>query len=213
MIAPIFKLDSREAWRPCAVETLVQVGATVNGQPLDLDTLPVAGGKIDMPKDMTQPDVPVVGYWRAVDGGRLRWCQFWTFWLYNPKVYAGFGAHEGDWEMVQLGCSDLEGDRPILMTFSQHSGGAKREYWSVELHDGRPVVYVARDSHALYPTPMRDVTDQADGAGEQLDVYWHEFGAWSDWPGRWGNSDNSPSALSGRRAWQAPHAYHSQARG
>jgi hypothetical protein len=214
MIAPLFKLDSREQWHPCAVETIAQVGATVNGQPIDLDNLPVAGGKIDMPKGMTQPDVPAVGYRRIVAGGGLWWHQYWTWWLYNPKVYAGFGEHEGDWEMVQIACIGEDSDRPILMTFSQHGGGAKREFWSVELDDHlQPVVYVARDSHAMYPTPTRDVTDQADGAGEQLDPYWHDFGSWAEWPGRWGNSDNSPGGLSGRRAWTAPHAYHSQARG
>lgn len=42
-------------------------------------------------------------YGRAVeDGGRV-WLQYW-FWLYyNPKHLFGFGKHEGDWEMVQIG--------------------------------------------------------------------------------------------------------------
>ena len=215
MITPLLILDSRERWTPCAVETILEVGATFgDGTPIADLELPVHRERIDFPADMVQPDVPVVGYHRVEDAGSLWWHQFWLFYLYNPKVYAGFGAHEGDWEMVQLGCRDAEGNVPILMTFSQHAAGERREYWRCELRDDRPVVYVARDSHANYPTGQRDVTDQADGRGTALtDIEWRDFGAWADWPGRWGNSENSPGPLSVRRAWIAPHAYHSQARG
>jgi hypothetical protein len=151
---------------------------------------------------------------RAVKGGGLVWHQFWTWWLYNPKTYAGRGAHEGDWELVQLGCADDAGDRPVLVTCSQHSGGEKREFWRVSLHEKRPKVFVARDSHANYFAPERDVTDVADGRGPVLgDIEWREFGPWASWPGRWGHSSNSPGPLSSRRAWVAPHAWHGQARG
>jgi len=214
MITPALVLDSRERWRPCAVETLAQVGATVNGQPVDLASLPVAGGKIDMPRDMVQPEVPLVGYHRVKDAGSLWWHQFWFWYLFNPKKYAGFGEHEGDWEMIQLGCRDPEGNVPILVTFSQHGGGERREFWRCELLHGHPKVYVARDSHANYFGQHQDVTDQADGHGETFTaIEWREFGGWADWAGKWGNSENSPGGLSARRAWQAPHAYHSQARG
>jgi hypothetical protein len=217
MIEPLLVLDSRELWLPCAVDTLLECGATVG--PLSLKSLgqlagAAAGDTIDMPK-MVQPDVPPVGYHRVKDGGSLWWHQFWTWWLYNPKRYAGFGEHEGDWEMVQLGCRDPEGNVPILMTFSQHGGGEKREFWRTELGPGgRPFVYVARDSHAGYPGQHRDVTDIADGKGKMLvEMEWREFGDWASYPGRWGNSENSPGPLTTRRAWVAPHAYHAQARG
>jgi hypothetical protein len=217
MLTPLLVLDSREKWRPVPVETLVTVGATIAGKPIgipDLKQLPAAGGRIDLPARMTQPVAPVVGYHRTVKGGGLIWHQFWTWWLYNPKKYAGAGAHEGDWELVQLGCVDGAGDRPILMTCSQHSGGEKREFWRVTLVEGRPRVCVARDSHANYFAPERDVTDTADGAGVELtEIEWREFGAWATWPGHWGNSSNSPGPLSSRRAWKAPHAWHGQARG
>jgi hypothetical protein len=211
MLIPVFRLDSRERWRPVEVEPSLgdhgyvwDDGWTRAGAAVDV---------IDFPADMVQPDLPLAGYHRVVAGGSLWWHQWWLWWLYNPKVYAGFGAHEGDWEMVQLGCRDAEGNVPILMSFSQHDGGAKREFWSVELAEGRPVVYVARDSHANYPTMVRDVTDQADGNGDLIDPFWAKFGAWAEWPGRWGNSENSPGPLSTRRVWSAPHAWHSQARG
>jgi hypothetical protein len=158
---------------------------------------------------MTEP----VGYYRVKDAGSLWWHQFWTFWLFNPKKYAGFGEHEGDWEMVQFGCRDPEGNVPILASYSQHDGGEKREYWRVELVNTTPKVYVARDSHANYFGVHQDVTDQADGKGDALALDWRPFGAWADWPGKWGNSENSPGPLSTRRVWQAPHAWHGQARG
>lgn len=213
MITPILALDSRECWRPCAVETILEVGAQINGYPVDLANLPAAGGKLDFPKDMQQPDVLPVGYHRMVFAGGLWWSQFWTWWLFNPKKYVGFGEHEGDWEMCQLGCVDEVGDFPVLMTCSQHGGGEKREFWRVELDHDAPKVYAARDSHANYFGPLQDVTDQADGKGESLLIEWREFGAWAEWPGQWGNSENSPGPLSTRRAWQAPHAWHGQARG
>jgi hypothetical protein len=217
MITPLLVLDSREKWRPVPVETLVTVGATIAGQPIgipDLKQLPAAGGRIDLPRELKQPNAPLVGYHRTVKGGGLIWHQFWTWWLYNPKKYASVGAHEGDWELVQLGCVDGAGDRPILMTCSQHSGGEKREFWRTTLVGGHPRVCVARDSHANYFAPERDVTDTADGAGVELtEIEWREFGAWATWPGHWGNSSNSPGPLSSRRAWKAPHAWHGQARG
>jgi hypothetical protein len=169
--------------------------------------------QIDLPQAITEIGLQPTLYHRVVAGGSVWWHQFWSWWLYNPKMYAGFGAHEGDWEMVQLGCRDAEGNVPILMTLSQHDGGEKREYWRVPLEDGRPVVCVARDSHANYFEPTRSVTDQVDGAGEVLEPEILEFGTWAEWDGKWGNSDNSPGPLSTRRAWMAPHAWHGQARG
>jgi hypothetical protein len=209
MIVPVYRLDSEEHWLPVGVEdSLAAVG--VSCPPL-LD-----GQNLNLPPSMKQPEqLPAVTYHRCVEGGGLYWHQFWTWWLYNPKKYAGTGNHEGDWEMVQLGCVDLAGDDPILMTCSQHGGGEKREYWRVELASGvRPIVYVARDSHANYFAPHKDVTDIANGTGIDLAaIQLRDFEAdWMNWMGRWGNSTNSPGPLTPRRAWRAPHAYHSQAR-
>jgi len=213
VIEPLLILDSHEKWRPLEVESILRVPSKLNGQPLSsLDQL-VGDGKIDMPADTESPTEPLVGYHRVVFAGGLWWHQFWTWWLYNPKKYAGFGEHEGDWEMVQLGCIDEVGDFPVLMTCSQHSGGEKREYWRVELTSDQPTVYVARDSHANYFSRHEDVTDQANGEGERLVLEWREFDTWAGFMGKWGNSENSPGPLTTRRAWQAPHAWHGQARG
>lgn len=220
MITPGLILDSHEQWLPMPVESIIDVGGKINGRPIqalgELVTAPDQEKKrIDFPKGMAQPlGVNAVGYHRVVSAGGLWWHQFWTWWLYNPKKYAGFGEHEGDWEMVQIGCVDKEGNKPVLITCSQHDGGEKREFWRVTVDVGlNPIIFVARDSHANYFEPHQDVTDTADGKGLGLVVEWRMFDTWHTWLGKWGNSDNSPGPLIPRRAWQAPHAYHSQARG
>jgi len=214
VIAPIFVLDSTEQWLPVAVEpslaaqgfSWTATGWQHDGQTVDrLDFAPTM-----VPTDFA--DLAPTAHYRIAHGGGLFWHQFWLWWPYNPKNYAGWGEHEGDWEMVQLGCIDELGESPVLMSCAQHDGGEKREFWRTTLERGQPLVYVARDSHACYFEPMRDVTDTADGDGEHLLVELLPFGRWDSWPGQWGHSANSPGPLATRRAWRAPHAWHGQCR-
>jgi hypothetical protein len=217
MIAPIFKLNTKEQWRPQPVETVERFG-TIGDDPIDLIALPEAGGRMNFPPDMKDPtNTPVVGYHRAVKREYLWWHQFWLWYLYNPWQIAGFGRHEGDWEFVQLACVDKAGDKPVLMTASQHKTGEKREYWRCELEDDRPVIYVALGSHANYFTPGSRGEDTADGRGKKLtDIDWRDFGDWATWPGLWGNSTGagrSPdSPGSQRERWELPHLFHARAR-
>lgn len=217
MISPIFKLDSREQWRPQEVETAEALGQ-IGGQPVDLNALPQAGGRMDFPPDMQDPtDTPFVGYHRVVEAANLFWHQFWLWYLYNPWSVAGIGEHEGDWEFVQLASIDADGDRPVLMTASQHHSGEKREFWRCELDDGRPVVYVALGSHANYFTPGWRGEDEVNGQGPVLTgLEWRQFGDWADWPGLWGNSTGagrSPESPGRQRErWSLPQIFHSRAR-
>lgn len=213
---PIFRLDSREPWRPVGVEeSLRATDARVPaGFPAPELVNAPAGDRLDFPAGMKQPDLPVVGYCRARRAAGLDWLQWWLWYVYNSKRYVGFGEHEGDFEYVQVAYADAE---PVLVTASQHATGGKAEYWACEQHDGRLVVYVARDSHANYLRPTRSAEDIADGAGPELaEIEWRPFGDWAAWPGRWGNSTEqgkSPSspAKQGDR-WHRPHLFHSQAR-
>ena len=217
MIAPIFKLDSRERWRPQPVETAERFG-TIGGRPVDLGALPLLGGRMDFPRNLLDPtDTPVAGYHRVVATAHLHWHQFWLWYLYNPWSVAGIGRHEGDWEFVQIASTDREGERPVLITASQHRGGEKRELWRCELDGGRPVIYVALGSHANFFTPGERGEDQANGGGSRLtDVEWRQFGDWATWPGLWGNSTGagrspeSPGRQDDR--WARPHVFHSAAR-
>jgi hypothetical protein len=163
-------------------------------------------------------------YGRVKRDGERTWLQYW-FWLYyNPKNLFGFGKHEGDWEMVQIG---LDGDlKPVVASFAQHSSGEARP-WRKGAMDfkeddpNRPIVYVAPLSHASYFKPgthpyMLGVDDpRADGPPAELPLT--PFGDWVSWPGRWGNPER---ALAGRvgqgpqspghqgAKWDAPDAWH-----
>ena len=223
-VEPIFLCDSHEKWFPVGVEEsllavkpkLVGPGGPING-PADAAKLDENCTRLDFPANMRQPDLPLVGYRRMVAGAGLFWHQFWLWYLYNPWAVAGVGRHEGDWEFVQLGCTDEAGEHPVLVTYSQHHTGAKREFWAASQKGGRPLVYVARDSHANYLGAIDNFEDSADGRGKRLDkVEWREFGAWATWKGRWGSSTGegkSPESP-GRQLqrWNAPHLFHAAAR-
>ena len=152
------------------------------------------------------------------DGGRT-WLQYW-FWLYyNPKNLFGFGKHEGDWEMIQIGL-DAAG-KPELIGYAQHNSGESRKphqmEW-VERDGGRhPVVYVSPYSHASYfesgahPYPIG--TDHPAGGGPEDWLPVEGFGPWVNWPGHWGNSErviakrigNGPSSPSRQNPkWESP---------
>jgi hypothetical protein len=136
MITPVLKLHTKEAWRPQPVETAERF-AEIKGVPVELSNLPSAGGRMDFPESMRDPtNTPVVGYHRVVEAANLWWHQFWVWYLYNPWEILGVGRHEGDWEFVQIGCVDDQGERPVLMTASQHKTG--REARVLALRTGRP---------------------------------------------------------------------------
>jgi hypothetical protein len=211
--APTFVFDSREQWKPCGVEESLSIFGI---------EWPFQGDRLNFPNDMDPVAIgrlhPVV-YTRTLPDGPLVWEQFWLWYTYNPWNVGGVGKHEGDWEFVQIGYSDFR--TPILMTCSQHHTGGKREYWTVELENESPVVYVARGSHANYfaAGSQGGGLDRCDGKGLVLrpdDYELRRFGPWAMWPGRWGNSTGegqSPQSP-GRQGhrWKAPHLFHSSAR-
>lgn len=225
---PIFVFDSREGFKPVAVESVEALGATLilpdgsGSGKAKLDSLPALGGRMNLPPDPRKGEAALpaslrnVGYRRIVAGGGLKWAQYWLWYLYNPKRVFVTGEHEGDWEFVQVGYA---GNLPVCVTCSQHHSGGSRMWWDVELRDGRPLIYPALGSHANYFTPVEqlpEIGDTGDGDGEVLDsIEWREFGTWAKWPGRWGNSTGegrspqSPGSQGDR--WYAPHEYHSQA--
>jgi hypothetical protein len=137
--------------------------------------------------------------------GRL-WLQYWFFYFYNDFNLIGslFGAgrHEGDWEMIQLRLK--EDGSPDYAAYAQHKHAEVRHWDQVDLAPGteRPIVYVARGSHASYFEPglhsTGDWLEWADGKRRsprlELEVVdddpkWQ----WLRWPGRWG--DTQPGIL------------------
>lgn len=227
---PIFVLDSREEFKPVAVESVEALDAELvnsdgsDGGKVKLADLPDSGGWINLPPDPRAYEQAMeekfgnVGYRRTVKGGGLTWVQHWLWYLYNPKKVLVTGNHEGDWEFVQVG---FAGDQPVCVTTSQHHSGGARMWWEVQLEGQRPQVYVALGSHANYFEPvdqLPEIGDDGDGKGERLTkIEWREFEEpWATWPGQWGNSrgqghsPDSPGRQGNR--WAAPHRYHSQAR-
>jgi hypothetical protein len=161
----------------------------------------------------------------AVDEGGGRWLQYWFFYYYNDKAFLGFGLHEGDWEMVQVGLD--AGGTPAAMTFAQHTHGERCAWGAVEKQDGeRPIVYVARGSQASYPRAGRHrapiVPDTADGKGAEisptLDVLDDPAPSWVGWPGRWGSTRartiaeaDSPRGPRHHGQWTRPADFHDDA--
>jgi hypothetical protein len=155
---------------------------------------------------------------RDPDDGRT-YLQYWLFFLTNPqdRGIVNVGPHEGDWELVQLRLGP--GGRPDRMTLTQHSWAERCPAPA----QGGPVVYVTNGAHALYSTKgthdrqWPDPNDEADGRGRRVRPPVEPPGAWTRWPGRWGDSDGGllsighPSprgpAFQERGAWQRPSAF------
>jgi hypothetical protein len=164
----------------------------------------------------------------ARDGGRV-WLQYW-FWLYyNPKNLFGFGKHEGDWEMIQIGLG--EDLKPEVASFAQHNSGEARPWrdGAIRFKDGdanRPLVFVAPLSHASYFEPgthpyVLGIDDPRDDGPAADDLSIEEFGDWAMWPGRWGNPDRAFAGSLGQgpqspglqgSKWDAPAKWHNSLR-
>ncbi|MEA2431094.1 MAG: hypothetical protein QOI19_1567 [Thermoleophilaceae bacterium] len=176
-----------------------------------------------------RPDYANRVYGHVVDDANGdRWLQYWFFYFYNdynligPFIHAGL--HEGDWEMIQI---RLRADTPDLAVYCQHAESTSRDWRQVDTLPGgvRPIVYVARGSHASYFEPGTQWTghwfDHADGKRrspelklervEEGDPEWR----WIHWPGYWGDTkktgDNpldsdSPRGPAAHKQWQDPSA-------
>jgi hypothetical protein len=179
--------------------------------------------------------VPAVepGRPRPVVYGRRagRWLQYWMLFANNSqdRGLLRTGRHEGDWEMVQL---RLRGGRPVRAVYAQHAGAESCPFrWAARAGE-RPVVQLARGSHAAYfVTGVRDRTwpdpnDVADGEGPRVRPRLVRIGedrpAWMRYPGRWGDTRagwvpgemDSPRgpAFQGQGRWSDPDAWAAGAR-
>jgi hypothetical protein len=97
----------------------------------------------DLLKEKVDPYQTVVyGRWhRGASGIAL---QYWYLYLYNDFR----NKHEGDWEMVTI---ELAADgSPRQIGISNHMSGFRRAWSQVSKEHDRPVVYLARGSHAGY---------------------------------------------------------------
>jgi hypothetical protein len=158
------------------------------------------------------------------DGNDRLWLQYWRWHFYNDFALAGIhaGVHEGDWEMVQLRLRP-DGTTPDLAVYAQHSGGEARRWDRVAKEGSRPVVYIARGSHASYfsreTLGVGSWLDRADGRrrarnGERLQIVGDRVPEWLLWPGYWGGTRpagfvldaRSPRGPAAHRQWRDPLA-------
>jgi hypothetical protein len=169
----------------------------------------------------------------AHDAGGDMWLQYWFFYFYNDYNLIGqfikAGLHEGDWEMIQIHLSD---ERPDFAVYAQHNLAEGRDWRQVDMLPGtrRPIVYVARGSHASYFEPGTQWTgqwfDHADGRRrspearlEIADESLRDF-HWLRWPGRWGDTrsaggpldSDSPVGPAMHPQWRDPLKLASEAR-
>lgn len=172
-----------------------------------------------------EPELRNRVYGRAAqDGAGRTWLQYWCFYFVNDVAMAGFGLHEGDWELVQLrlGADDV----PDLAVYAQHDSAEQMLWPGVERapddHEA-PVVYVARGSHASYfnagPHWNGAWFDRTNGHRRSprpavLEDIGGEQPGWVHWPGRWGGTPAgedrlhapSPRGPVGHPHWDDPAA-------
>jgi hypothetical protein len=178
----------------------------------------------------SRPDLNNRMYGRAVEvNGRL-WLQYWLWYFYNDYQLAlGFGTHEGDWEIVQM---RIHEGQPDVVVCGQHRHGEKRAWANVEKLESdpdRPVIYVARGSHASYFEAGFHQTDAwydvADGKRAAprltLEIVADAAHAWMRWPGRWGDTSTrdrfdldqtSPTGPGTKKHWRNPDSLLDNAR-
>ena len=110
--------------------------------------------------------------------------------------------------------------QPDIAIYAQHRYGEVRPWDKVEKLGDRPVVYVARGSHASYFEAGFHQTeawyDLADGKRRMkdrpaLEILDTDDPAWTRWPGRWGDTlprsgveSNSPTGPGAKKQWTAP---------
>ena len=193
------------------------------GEAADTDMLCFAPNVLGDAREMEKrPEHSGRIYGRVVEDGARTWLQYW-FWLYyNPKNLFGFGKHEGDWEMIQVGLGD-DGE-PELVGYAQHDSGESRKpekmEWLERDDRSHPVVYVAPYSHASYfeagTHPYLIGIDHPAGGGPEDWLPVERFGDWVNWTGRWGNSErviaqrigNGPPSPSMQGAkWDKPASF------
>ena len=177
-----------------------------------------------------RPEIRNVVYGHvATDGDGATWLQYWYCYLFNDYNLIGLmvkaGVHEGDWEMVQVRLGP--DGTPDHAVYAQHAHAAGRPWDQVEQVPGtdRPVVYVARGSHAAYFEPGTKWTglwfDYADGKRQSPERQRlvhvadgdHDL-HWVRWPGHWGDTPrgggvapaDSPRSPGVRKHWRDPQA-------
>lgn len=113
------------------------------------------------------------------------WFFFYSYNLGQTVFDIRFGNHVGDWEHCMI---RFEHGIPRGIYFSEHEGGQAYTYHAVEKRGGRPVLYSAVGSHAMYAQPglhpyvlpfklLKDVTDRGPlwDPAKNTYSYWYDY--------------------------------------
>ena len=160
--------------------------------------------------------------------------QYWFFYYFNDWN----NNHEGDWEMIQIAfdadtAAGALQQEPARLAYAQHGGGetASWDDGKVDKEDGRPVVYVAKGSHAsqyqpgVYlglgeedtgfgcddaSSPLRRVALEARLVPDQAPDPASPF-AWIAFEGRWGEKGpphlSGPTGPNAKEKWDRPFTW------
>jgi hypothetical protein len=167
---------------------------------------------------LASPEYNNRAYGRAkYDGGRW-WLQYWLWSYYQPDFLPfGNGAHEGDWEMIQIGLN--ESGQPELATYAQHGGGESCSWDDLGTSIGfygnlAPDVFVSYGAHASYSDigalPGEEHTDAESPIAVRVEEM-KDTADWVEWPGVWGDSADSPGAPSTQgNKWSQPADFYEE---
>ncbi|HEX5590914.1 MAG TPA: hypothetical protein VFX65_11545 [Candidatus Limnocylindrales bacterium] len=103
---------------------------------------------------------PRTVYGRVVGGDDRVAVQYWLFWFHN----AWHNDHEADWEVVTV-LHETSSGGPIALSASAHGHAPRWSPGELTWVDGRPLLYVAAGSHALYAEPEPGIDRGSRGAG------------------------------------------------
>jgi hypothetical protein len=107
---------------------------------------------------------------------------YWFFYPYNDAPGPGNFNHEGDWERVTIQFD--QNQQPTEVRYSAHRDHVTRSWEDAPKEGGRPVVYVAKGSHANSPEPKTTtlvdvagipIAKDTFGRGERVDSARQEF--------------------------------------
>lgn len=107
---------------------------------------------------------------------------YWFFYPYNDAPGPGNLNHEGDWERVTVQLDAQQ--KPTEVRYSSHKTHVTRSWEDAPKEGGRPVVYVAKGSHANSPEPKTHtlvdvagipIAKDTFGRGERVDSARQQF--------------------------------------
>lgn len=120
------------------------------------------------------------------------WLQYFFFYYYNDfPIGPRGGDHEGDWELAQIKLDPQA--IPVYAVYMHHGKASKCVWRKVNTVGSRPIVYVARGSHASYFRAGAHGNDAYNDGDKHRNISHfrpisNSATPWINWPGFWGGT-------------------------